>query len=566
MGPIALLQSASMFLALTHVQETALQLASVPLLFLLMVGLGRRLKRRHGVPFGLAYLLFSAAFSVFVALTILASMGRFGPLVQTVERPGADVSPSRELRALEERIKKLEAKEPAASAQPGESRETIQVRTPLGETLRALGALLTLLGALVIIALLRRFFWERYFERKGSGRAPKFLGQLVGLAIFTTAALLVLTVGYKQDITVLLGASGVAAILLGLALQDLLGNIIAGIALELGKPFKPGDWLVVEGRHCEVIEVNWRSTRLRDNDDIYFDIPNKQIAGTRIVNLTYPTRQHGIRLAIHFEYGTPPNLVKDTVLRATASAPGVLPTPPPKVFLKNFGDFAIDYEVRFFMDDESKYNDILDAIRTNIWYEAQRAGLRIPFPIRTLQIESPTNDRPGKLELARASLRRQPFLQRLDPAQIDTLLAEARLLRFGRRERIIEQGDEGHSMFILVHGEAEVVVSTNAVEQVVATLHEGEYCGEMSLLTGERRTATVRAVTDCELLEIHKDVLGPILAQNQPLVEQLSEMLAKRRIENEGVVAHALAADEMKAKEHEYKQGFLQRLYHFFEL
>jgi CRP-like cAMP-binding protein len=218
------------------------------------------------------------------------------------------------------------------------------------------------------------------------------------------------------------------------------------------------------------------------------------------------------------------------------------------------------------MDDESKYNDILDAIRTNIWYEAQRAGLRIPFPIRTLQLEPPRNDRPGKLELARASLRRQPFLQRLDPAQIDALLAEARLLRFGRRERIIEQGEEGHSMFILVHGEAEVVVSANAVEQVVATLHEGEYCGEMSLLTGERRTATVRAVTDCELLEIHKDVLGPILAQNQPLVEQLSEMLAKRRLENEGVVAQALATDEMKAKEHEYKQGFLQRLYHFFEL
>lgn len=567
MERVALLQSAPMFLALTHVQEVALQLASVPVLFLLMFGLGRRLKRRHGVRLGLLYLLFSAAFSLFVPLAVLASMGEFGPLVRTVAAAEPAAAPrSAQVRALEERLTKLESGLSAVPPVPGETKATVQVRTPLGEALRGLGAVLTLLGALVIIALLRRFFWELYFERKASARAPKFLGQLVGLAIFSTAALLVLTVGYDQDITVLLGASGVAAILLGLALQDLLGNIIAGVALELGKPFKAGDWLVVEGRHCEVIEVNWRSTRLRDNDDIYFDIPNKQIAGTTIVNLTNPTRQHGTRLMIRFEYSTPPNLVKDMLSRATCSADGVLSTPPPKVFLKDFGDFAVGYEIRFFMDDESKYNDILDAIRTNVWYEAQRAGLRIPFPIRTLQIERPKNERRGKLELARTSLRRQPFLQLLAPGQMDALLAKARLLRFGRGERIIEQGEEGNSMFILVQGEAEVVVSANSVENVVATLHEGEYCGEMSLLTGERRTATVRAVSDCELWEIRKEVLAPILVQNQPLVEQLGEILAKRRLENEGVVAQAMASDEMKAKENEYKRGFLERLYHFFEL
>jgi hypothetical protein len=353
---------------------------------------------------------------------------------------------------------------------------------------------------------------------------------------------------------------------LGLALQDLLGNIIAGIALELGKPFTPGDWLVVDGKHAEVIEVNWRSTRLRDNDDIYLDIPNKHIVGTTITNLTHPNRQHGIRLHVGFEYSAPPNFVKDALRRATASAEYVLPTPPPKVFLKNFADSSIEYEIRFWMEDESKYNDILDAIRTNIWYEAQRSGLRIPFPIRTVQIERARPDARDKLELARTSMRRQPFLQLLSPSQLDRLLGDSRLLRYGRNERIIEQGAEGRSMFILMHGEAEVLVTINGQEKSVAMLRDGDYCGEMSLLTGEPRSASVVAKTDCEMWEIGKEMLATILSENQPLVEKLSEILATRKLEMEGIVAHAMATDDVKAKQQEYKAGFLKRLYGFFEL
>src|SRR5260370_1240065 len=83
---------------------------------------------------------------------------------------------------------------------------------------------------------------------------------------------------------------------------DLLGNIIAGIALEIGKPFKTGDWLVFDNRHMEVIEVNWRSTRLRTNDDAHLDVPNKTIAGSTITNLTMLTRHHAIRIQVGFDY------------------------------------------------------------------------------------------------------------------------------------------------------------------------------------------------------------------------------------------------------------------------
>jgi CRP-like cAMP-binding protein len=349
-------------------------------------------------------------------------------------------------------------------------------------------------------------------------------------------------------------------------MQETLSNIISGIALEIGKPFKVGDWLVVEGQHAEVVEVNWRSTKLRTNDDIYLDIPNKAIVGSTIRNLTYPTRQHGIRLRIGFEYSVPPNFVKDCLQHATVTAFGVATQPPPKVFLKDFGDSAIIYEIKFTMEDEARYNDICDSIRTNIWYEAQRHGLRIPFPIRTLQIDRRKPDVEDPVAAARMSARKQPILQLLDDAQFDKLLHCARLQRFGRGEKVIVQGECGQSMFIVLAGEAEVLVRAGGAETRVATLRTGDAFGEMSLLTGEPRSATVLARTDCELWEIDKTTLGEILQENAALVERLGELLARRRLENEGLLATVANPREMATKQLEYKQGFLRKLSVFFEL
>jgi hypothetical protein len=244
----------------------------------------------------------------------------------------------------------------------------------------------------------------------------------------------------------------------------------------------------------------------------------------------------------------------------------VLASPAPKVFLKAFGDFAILYEIKFWMENEAIFNDILDAIKTNVWYEAQRNNIRIPFPIRTLQIDRPKIRHDESLQQARTSVRKQPFLQLLDTAQTDKLLMHAKLLRFGRGEKVIEQGEHGESMFMLLQGEADVFVSVNGHDSHVATLKAGDYFGEMSLLTGEPRSATVSATRDCEMWEIQKGVLAEILQENENLVQKLGELLAKRRMETEGVLAATSERAEISAKQREYTDGFLRKLYSFFEL
>ena len=502
-----------MLAELTDGSSIAIEAIAIPVLFAVTLGLGRFLKRHSGVHLGLLYQLFCIAFAVWLPLEIIQTDFPY--------------------RAV---------------------------------TMPALRAANVLLGTIFILALLRRYYWEIWFEKHQHGKAPKFVSQLFGLILLVIAVFIVIGGIYGASIQGAVLSSTVVVGIVGFAMQDLLGNIIAGIALEIGKPFKTGDWLKIDQQHAEVIEVNWRSTRLRTNDDIYLDIPNKAIVGATITNLTYPTRQHAIRLTVGFDYATPPNFIKDVMSRAAAAAPGVLTTPPPKVFLKDFADSAVIYEIKFWLEDESIFTDIVDGIRTNIWYAAQRHGIRIPYPIRTVQLERSKSQAQDVMTVARASVRKQPFLQLLDETQLENLLAHAKFLRFGRREKVIVQGAAGESMFILLNGEANVYVQANGVDTLVATLHTGDYCGEMSLLTGAPRSATVIASTDCEMWQIGKEVLAEILQENETLVQKLSELLAQRRMETEGIVASSSESAQLATKQKEYTEGFLKKLYSFFEL
>src|SRR5438067_5697395 len=244
-----------MLFVFTATQRALLLAVTAPAFYLLTVALGRLLKRRAGVRLGVMYQLFCIVISLYVPLRLL----------------------------------NISLTYPAKVSAGGK---------PLFDVYRELGALAALLAALFLIALIRRYLWEIYFEQRRQVEVPKFLREILALIIFLIALILVLSVGYGQSITDVILPSTVIVGIIGWAMQDLLGNVIAGVALQLGKPFLSGDWLVVEKTFAEVMEVNWRSTRLRTNDHVYLDIPNGYIVKNTITNLTYPTRLHAMRLRV----------------------------------------------------------------------------------------------------------------------------------------------------------------------------------------------------------------------------------------------------------------------------
>src|SRR3954452_23627545 len=338
------------------------------------------------------------------------------------------------------------------------------------------GALLFLLSTAFLVALLDRYYWGLYWERKRRATIPHFLRQVVALFIYLVALLLVLSVGYHAEgqLRGLLAGSGIAAIVLGFATQDLFGGIISGMALQISKPYKVGDWLHVQDKYAEVMEINWRSTRLRTNDGIYLDIPNYQIARNPIINLHYPTEIHAMRLRVGVDYDVPPNRVKDALHRAALTAEGVLPDPPVKVFVMDFADSAVVYEIKFSMGNHRFYNDVCDAIRTNIWYEFNRQHVAIPFPIRTLHLRRGPRRVGDQQAEARVILRGEPLFDCMNDEQLATVLANSPIHRYGRGERMIREGDAGDSMFVLLRGTAAVSIARNGTSVRVGAMRQGD--------------------------------------------------------------------------------------------
>ncbi|MEY2545914.1 MAG: hypothetical protein QOG48_1031 [Verrucomicrobiota bacterium] len=501
-----------MFSALPETQRLVITVAVFFAAFFLALTLGKILKRRAGVRLGVLYQLFCLTIAFYAALSIYGVHASWRNHV---------------------------------------------------------GAAAILLSTAFVVALVDRYVWDWYFETRKQTTIPHFLREVAAGIIFLIALLFVLSLGYhaERELKGLLAGSGILAIIIGFAGQNLFGGIIAGMSLQINRPYKVSDWLKVGDTYGEVMEINWRSTRLRTNDGIYLDIPNNEIVKTTIVNLHYPTEVHAMRIRVGVDYNVPPNRVKDTLARAAQSANGVLAQPPVRVFLMDFADHAVTYEIKFYMGNHARINEINDAVRTNVWYELKRQKITIPFPIRTLQVQ-----RGGARSIsedhgeARAILRNEPLFQCLTDPQIDNLVKSSRLDHFGRGEHMVKEGAAGESMFVLLRGAANVSVSKNGTTIQIATLSSGDCFGEMSLLTGEPRSASVRAERDCYVMEIGKSVMSQIIHDSPDCLQQLSEILAERKMNTEVALRENPPTPEQAAKEHEYRSAFMNRLKTFFSL
>src|SRR5947207_10776902 len=291
-------------------QRAALTIGAFVGTFIIALSIGRFLKRRAEVSLGLLYQLFCLALAFYVALA------------------------------------------------------TWRVEAPWRVHF---AAAVILLSTALIVALVNRYVWDIYFERRKQTPIPHFLREVVALIIFVVALLFVLSFAYhgERRLKSVVATSGVAAVILGLAGQNLLGGIIAGMSLQINRPYKVTDWLKVGDTYGEVMEINWRSTRLRTNDGIYLDIPNNEIVKSTIVNLHYPTEVHAMRVRVGVDYNVPPNRVKDALTRAAQSAVNVLPEPKVRVFLFDFADHAVNYDIKNYIGSHSRINENTDAIQTN---------------------------------------------------------------------------------------------------------------------------------------------------------------------------------------------------------
>jgi CRP-like cAMP-binding protein len=355
---------------------------------------------------------------------------------------------------------------------------------------------------------------------------------------------------------------------LGFALKDTLGNVFAGLAIHAERPFEVGDWIQYDANTAHigrVVEINWRATKVITLDEAFVIIPNGQLAQASIRNFTKPEPWSRRSLYVMAPYEVPPQRVQSIILDAIRGSFGVLEQPPPSVVTNDFKDRGVEYWVRLFTTDFDKRDRVDGMARDRIWYALARYRISIPVAtqeIRLTQLPTPPPETPeAKVERRVASLRGIGVLAALSPEHLHVLAKDETERLYAAGEPVIRQGEPGSSMFVVISGRVEVTVRQEPGGQVVrlAGLGPGEYFGEMTLMTGAPRVATVTAVEETRLLEVRRDTFRGILAARPDLVETLGSALRLRLAER----AEAMAGVERLPQE---SQDIFQRIRDFFSM
>lgn len=369
---------------------------------------------------------------------------------------------------------------------------------------------------------------------------------------------LLLAFAYFVCVMGLFGASGVAlssilttsallTAVVGFALQDTLGNVVGGLAIQLKRPFKVGDWVSLDGKpenYGRVIEINWRATRLVTNDQVMVVVPNSNIAKSTVVNFSEPSPVVRRTIRVSISYDVPPSRVEEIALRAMRSSPGVLEDPPPECPLAAFGDSGIDYNCRFYIDDFRRRDALVGGVAARLYYDFRREGMEIPYPIRTVHMyERGVEEQQAEQERRRDRLAERfaaiDFLAPLGPEVLRALAARVRTEAYGKGEKIVREGEPGADLYLVERGEVAVMVESGGKPRELARLGPGAFFGEMSLTTGAPRTATVVALGDVEAVRLDKETFREVLTRDPRVVEVIGRVLVERQAALEADAAAA---------------------------
>jgi small-conductance mechanosensitive channel/CRP-like cAMP-binding protein len=376
-----------------------------------------------------------------------------------------------------------------------------------------------------------------WFSDRVRDRAPAIVQDALVIGLSFAAVLLSLS----GNTTKTLAGSAIAAAVLGFALQETLGNAFAGLAIQTEKPFRVGHWVSVGEFEGRVIEVTWRATKIRTDDGNLVVLPNNVVARDPIVNFTEPTEPTRLWVDVGAAYGAPPNAVREAMLAAARrSKKYVLASPEPDVLVVDFAASAITYRVRFWLNDKQDDDEAQDEVRTAIYYEFSRRGIEIPYPT---QVEYARLDQPeapdARIGRYAQIISQIPVLASLFREGHEALARSAHEHMYGDGEVIVREGDPGASMFVIAEGEVAVTIGAG---HEVARIAAGGFFGEMSLLTGDPRSATVTARGDCRVLEIGASAFKDYITTHQGAIETIAAAAADRRRELDSSRAAAAAS------------------------
>ena len=413
-----------------------------------------------------------------------------------------------------------------------------------------------LAGAWLASRVLDALLWERL--KRSGWSVPRLARDALTLVIFVGAIAGIVALVFGRSLTGFFAASSVMALVLGLALRTVILDIFTGIAINVDRTYQIGDWIEVHHRdfkvpvYGRVADINWRTTRVELENGNLVVIPNNVMSLAMTTNYSVPKRVARFELPVTLDYGLPTERAERLLLAGVLSSigpEGPVEHPPPKVLLAGVSHQGVDYLVRYWIRiGAAPPNTVRSTVLKAVLRHLRAAGIEPACPkeelfharqaVRDLEREPP--------ERRRALLERVELLARsLQPDELASLAARMVRCAFGRGDYLVRQGEPGQSMFVLAEGLAEVLVrgKEGGPEKRIARIDPGQCIGEMSLLTGGPRSASIRALTDVVAFEIAKEHVEALLEARPELAGTLAWLVAERRLQTVQALAEPMPGE-----------------------
>jgi small-conductance mechanosensitive channel/CRP-like cAMP-binding protein len=399
-----------------------------------------------------------------------------------------------------------------------------------------------------------------------TGPLPRIFRDIIQALVYVILLLIALrTAGVDPGSILTTSALLTAAI--ALSMQETLGNLFAGLAIQMQRPFDVDDWIQFDTdpkRIGRVLEINWRATKVLTLDDVEVIVPNATLAKVPIINFTKPTTSSRRSIYLQAPPDVAPHIVREAILKGLAESEGILDVPAPSVVVSDFQGGNLEYWVRFHTDRFEMRDQIDSTARERIWYALTRAGVQPGYPnrkVRLHEVSAQTEAQEEDRQLARreSALDAVDFMRVLTTEQRRQLARSSRIHIYGGDEPIVRQGEKSAEMFIVQSGE--VIVESDSTTNggnggnsngnghghghghgpgagrhlaiEVARLGPGEFFGEMALMTGEHRTATVRATKPSTLIGVEQTAVKNLLEASPELAAIISRVIAERQAARE---------------------------------
>lgn len=431
-------------------------------------------------------------------------------------------------------------------------------------------AALLFFAGFLVVRVVNSAVLSWYARRRRPFPLPRVLHGLLLAVLYLVILFSVLRNIMGINITPFLTTSAILTMIIGLALQGVLSNVLSGMSLHFTKSFQRGDWVRIADQEGMVVDTTWRETRLLDRNSNIVIVPNTVMASERVTNFSLPDKKTALTVTIRAAFDVPPADVEEALLEAARDMPEALPAPQPLVLVRGHDDFGISYTLKFWVSDFSRKDAVLSGVGRLAWHKLRRRGVSIPVPVReslealggALSAGRRAGIVPGRDQDNFRDLFRSTFLRvqegrgksrLLVPAgEVRALAGRVRRERYSAGEVLFRQGDRGEACYIvargLVRGE---VVSEDKGKRYVSEFRTGPggLVGEMSLFTGLPRTATCSLERDSELIVVTAADFATLLGKNPRLAESIARIVSERNRKNQERLAKIkeLSAQDVKA-------------------